>query len=524
MKKKLVLTILAVFFLANILAAQDVDRDELSSTAGKAIEFINYVGPHSQIDSISEIRGIGAVLGRAISDGGARTASNGSYRVIHAVDPTVDTGFDADIIIIDSAARVDHIDNLRRIIAGYLEAAYGYSEKDSNTLALFISIYNAVYRGDIPYFSARYKQVVMKELDSSNAGLSIRWDEWAGRSRIVIPLSSGAGKGVIGSVETGPITDDAVIDSLVKEMDSSEASEQRQDMVDIKEKAIEEEEKAIATEKEAIADEEKAIAEERARIDEQKEETASLTDQATLADREEGDAQEGRLTESEIAKAERELEEREKALEEKKEELATREEKLEEKIEDVRDDREAIARDQQEAIEKEIAARASPPSGTILFKLENPGLPLSRIVDVNLENGDILRRSDINTIRNQTIVDIGNAWLAIAGTTTAPLGAIRIARIEKNDLAKVSYSDADVFPDSVIWKYGSSIYAIVKKNNSWAIGRFNAESLELEASSEPVSQWTFLAETGKGLVAQDAKGNFIILEPMALSTVKALTP
>ena len=51
----------------------------------------------------------------------------------------------------------------------------------------------------------------------STAGMSTRWDEWAGRSRIVIPLSGRAGMGVLGSVDTTPITDAPTVQSLKDE-------------------------------------------------------------------------------------------------------------------------------------------------------------------------------------------------------------------------------------------------------------------------------------------------------------------
>ncbi|HOX91644.1 MAG TPA: P83/100 family protein, partial [Spirochaetales bacterium] len=431
--------------------------------------------------------------------------------------------FDADILILGEGARVDHIRNLRRIIAGYLEKAYRYSPADANTLATFITVYNAVYRGDMAYFGLKYKPVVLKELDAANAGLALRWDQWPGHSRIVIPLGARAASGVIGSVATGPITDKATVQSLGAEAGPAQAIEQRQDMVDIKERGIEQDQAAIAAEKERIAKEEAALAEQRAKLEEKKEAQAAAQP---------GQAQQGSIAESQAAKDEEKaiaqqeaaIAQQEAALAQDKEALAQAEEQVAAKEEEIAADREAIAAEQKDVITAEVAAQKTPPKGVTLFQLVNPDLPLARIVEVDLDNGTILKKSDVNTIRSQSVTDGGSAWIAVAGQTTAVGGTVRLVRVDKTDLSKASYGADDVFPDTLIWKYGNWIYAVVKKGADWAIGRFNPETLKLEASSAPVSKWTFLTQTAQGLVAQDPKGGFLILEPTALTTTKGLAP
>ena len=105
---------------ASGIFAETVYLDELK-TAGneKDIVFKNYTGPHNKIDTIAEIRGIGSYLGRNIEQKLASFDFYGKYRVIHAVDKNDTQGLDADIFILDKTAAVDHIVNLRRIIAGF---------------------------------------------------------------------------------------------------------------------------------------------------------------------------------------------------------------------------------------------------------------------------------------------------------------------------------------------------------------------------------------------------------------------
>ena len=163
-----------LFLLAPQLTAQ-VNRAELERP--EQVEFINYVGPHARIDTLAQIRAIGYELGILIRNGASRAGATGRYFVIHSVGGAGEDKLDADIFGLGPDVGVDHIRNLRLIIQGYLEAAYSYSESDAALLSRYITIYNAVYRGDMNYFGSRYKDPVMENISGEKAGLSIRYDE-----------------------------------------------------------------------------------------------------------------------------------------------------------------------------------------------------------------------------------------------------------------------------------------------------------------------------------------------------------
>ncbi len=545
MKKRIGFAALAALCLVLPSAALDVDETEITSAQAAAIEFINYEGPHEVIESAESIRGIGRTLGTAVARGAVRSGEIGRYSVIHAVYPAVTTGLDADIIVLGEGARVDHVKNLRRIVAGYLETAYGYSTKDADTLATFITIYNAVYRGKLDYFRGKYKPVVMAELSAANAGLSVRWDEWAGRSRIVIPLTSRAGAGVVGSIATTPITDKATVQSLKDESPTGGVDE-RMDVVDIKERGQEEEKAAIDAERERLAREEAAIAAEKARIAAEKAATPVETEDdgvaaAAVAGSDAGTSEvaltltpaepgeKGADQEASIAVTDKARQEeaavaaREAQVEADKAALAAREETSAAKDAEIAEDRASIAAEQKDAIKEEVAAAADKEASAVaLFELVDPNLPFSRIALVDLKTGETLRKSTINTIKAGTAVDMGDAFIAVAGQVTTAGGLIRLVRIAKADYANVIQGADDVFADTMLWKYGSSIYAVVKKGDGWAIGRFDPATLELKASSAPVARWTFLSASGGNLVAQGPGGVFLVLEAEALTTASEI--
>ncbi len=211
----------------------EVDRKELESVgSGGGVVFQNYSGPHTVINSVDQIRGIGSALAPSISANPDRYASVGNsarYQIIHAVDEKEQGKLDADILVIGSNATVDHITNLRRIISAYLSSAYDYSRRDADTIAVFATVYNAVYRGNMDNFSEKYKKVVVDSLNEARVGLSKNYQEWPGATQIVIPLYDV--RGGLSTVDSSEIAGRQVIESLQGEDDKG--IDARKGMVDI---------------------------------------------------------------------------------------------------------------------------------------------------------------------------------------------------------------------------------------------------------------------------------------------------
>ena len=230
--KRIALVCLCTLAFIGAAFAIEVDQDELRQAENTPIEFINYTGPHAEIDTLRAIAEIGESLAGAAERG--RAGDMNRYAVIHAVDPSVNTGLDADIMIIGSGARVDHINNLRVIIAAYLRRAYAYSERDANTLAHFVTIYNAVYRGNMNMFRSKYKAVVVRNLTADKAGLALRYDQWPGNTQIVIPLSDQKYSGTLSTIDTSSLSDKNVVDKMREQDDKDIAT--RKDMIDLKER------------------------------------------------------------------------------------------------------------------------------------------------------------------------------------------------------------------------------------------------------------------------------------------------
>jgi flagellar biosynthesis GTPase FlhF len=549
-------TIISIFILTTIAVTgfAQVNRDELQDLP--PVVFINYEGPHAWVNTREEIRQIGVALGQQIAERGRgiaptleamtfeerraysyrfETGALNRYFVIHSVSGPEDNKLDADILGLGVDAGVDHIRNLRVIIQGYLQAAYNYSASDALLLAEYITIYNAVYRGNWDYFTSRYKTPVIGHLTRDRAGLSIRYDEWPGRTLIVIPL----GHGGLSSVDTAAISDRRVIEEMRREDD--QGITQRQDLVDLMEREAEEAERRAQAERERIREEERRIADERQRVEqerqrieqerrrlEEEQEQRRRTEEQVRQTQEEQERrrvaeEESRRTQEELNRREeetrqleQEIDRREEDLEQRREEAQRLEDFAEERAEDAQRHRQDIAEDQQAVIVQETTG------GLIGITIERTSpTSMGRLIRFNPINGRELRRSPMNTIHVRTVTFIGGRIIAIAGENVGQ-GAVRLVELNQDSLEMARQGDTDIRVGSLLWINGNDIYAITTdlRNNQCFLGRFNT-NLELQARSavriHPEASVTI--QQGR-LLTQHEDGSALALNPADLTEVQ----
>jgi len=223
---------------------------------------VNYTGTHTVIETAEQIRGIGRGLASGVSAGADPARWLTKYSVFHVPSAAGQKAFGADIFSIDPDSRIDHIDNVRRIVSAYLEQLYAYPRRDADVLALFVSYYNAVYRGDLPYFAGRYLPAVIARLDAAKVGISTKYFEWPGATQLVVPLSAAAGRDILGVLDASELTSAAVVD-LLKEREDKGVAE-RTAAADLKAREAEAARKALEEEQARLEAQRKAIAEQEA--------------------------------------------------------------------------------------------------------------------------------------------------------------------------------------------------------------------------------------------------------------------
>lgn len=522
--------------IAVSLSALEVDRKEIDpGSDGKTIEFVNYTGPHAVIDSIKDIEAIGTALGTSIASVGSAGDKN-RYYVIHAIDPATKEGFDADIMILGPAVGVDHIDNLRRIVAAYLSAAYGYSAKDSSTLATFITVYNAVYRGKLDVFKTRYKAAVIGNLSADKVGLSVRYDEWPGRSQIVIPLSDPRLSGTISTIDTTALTDKNVV-SKIKE-DEKTSTDTRKAMVDLKER---ETDAAQARAETAQTDAAKARTDLATKQDEAakaQQAANAAVKAADEADKAAKAAPEDQALQQKAADAKKEADAKTAQAEQKqdaaakaadavakKEETAKADQTLADtKQKEAQTERKEIAADAQKTVDdknakaaaaqKDALATAAP---AFMLRIVDEKSLLSELLIVNLNDGKTIKKSPVNTIRGRSFIDTGSGLAAIAGKKGGN-AAIRLVLIDPSTLEIAKQGTDSIAESSVLVKNGNDFYAVIEQESGkCVIGRFDGNMETKAKSSITVSPVTAIVASDKGLIVQDGSGAIKLLRPTDLT-------
>ena len=498
----LIVSLLAVISAQAVFA--QVDQGELQKNLAP-VTFINYEGPHSRVETREQIRSIGVGLGRTVKAGATQTGALNRYFVIHCVSQSADQKLDADILGLGVDAGVDHIRNLRTIVQGYLQEAYGYTAKDAALIAEYVTVYNAVYRGDWDYFVSRYRDLVIRNLTREKTGLSIRFDEWPGRTLMVIPL----GIGGLSSVDTSAISDDRVIEEMRK--DDNKGVEQRKDMVNLKEREAAEAEQKAQVKKEAIKEEEKKIADDKKQIEKEREQAKK--------DEAEGKAtaDETKEKEDELDKRQEDADQREKDLEKEREEAKKQDELAEKKAAEAQQERQGVAQDQQTVIDDE----ARQARGVIGAKIEKSGTSLGRLVRLDPVNSEVLKTSPLDTVNIRTLTFQSGKILAIAGENKGN-GAVRLIEVNNANLEMAKQGNDDLHPNSLLWVNDNDLYALTNTLSDGKIylGRFDA-NLNIKAKSKIEVHPNASVSIQKGnLLTQRSDGSAVILHPADLTELK----
>ena len=495
-----------VFFLLFAIISPfifaQVDEAELQKNLAP-VNFINYEGPHSRIETREQIRTIGVELGRVIKAGNTQAGTSGRYFVIHCESAAEGDKIDADIFGLGVDTGVDHIRNLRTIIQGYLQEAYGYNVKDASLLAEYVTIYNAVYRGDWDYFSGRYKSLVIQNLTREKAGLSIRYDEWPGRTLMLIPL----GLGGLSSIDTTTVSDTRVVEEMRKEDDKS--VQQRKDMVDLKEREADNAQQTAQVQREAIKDEENKIAQDKTQVEQENQQIAEERAQA-------GDDQQKQdeLDQRQAAADQKsqDIQDRQQAVDQQKEDAAKQEQLADQKSTEAQQDRESIAQDQQAAIDDE----ARQARGVIGAQLANNDNYLGTLVRLDPQNSEEMKRSPLQTVNTRTLTFQGGKILAVAGENKGN-GAIRLIEVNNSDLTMAKQGDDDIAPSSLLWVNNSDLYALTTNDGKIYLGRFDVNlSLQAKSAVEVHPNATVSIQKGS-LLTQRGDGTPVILDPAALT-------
>lgn len=530
--------------------AISVDQPEIESAGGaNTVVFRNYTGPQLVINTVAEIKAIGSSLGQTVSssvDSSATVGQSNRYQVIHVVDPSETGKLDADIFIIGANATVDHIDNVRRIVSGYLEAAYGYSTRDADTLATFVTVYNAVYRGNLTYFQSKYKDAVTKNLSSDFAGISTDYQQWPGRTQMVIPLSDV--NGGLSTVDTSIISDRNVVKSMQEDDDKN--IDTRKDMVDIKEREADNAQDQANKAQQKATDENAKLREQQNKSNQANRNAQQARKNADNAQKNADNAQkkadnaqkkaqanpndknaqqkaaqaqkEADSAKKQAANAQKEADQKQQAATEqnkKTEEQAQKanaaskeaenaQNKADTKRSEAQDERSEIAKDQQEIIRK----NAQNENATVVYGLKNVDDlgQTSELIKMNSDNGSVIKESPVTVIRGRTAYEDGDNFVAVAGTNFGN-GTVKLVLLDKENLEIVAQSAETLSELSVLVENNGEYYCTVQNGNNFYVAKYNNKLEKLLQSPVAVKAATPITVTAKGVLVCASSGNPAIL-------------
>lgn len=522
-------------------AGLQVDVNEIRT---KRVEFVNYRAEGKKADSKSEVEEIGKQLARG-GETERPVTFHMKYTIIRAISKEEPEKFSADIFSIDKDAKVGHIDIVRRITTAYLMSRYSYSREDAHAISLFLSYYNAVHRGDIAYFGTRYKPVVMRHIDARNAGISTKYWDWPGTTRMLIPLTENA-------VEPDLLSDTKTIEEIRRD---DRNIPERKEMADLRERKLEKDRKELKEEKKEIEKEKKTIEKEKEdtkqkekELEKEKEEAKKIVEPEKREEKEkEIQKKEQKLEEKkkETSKKEEKSKEKEKAIQEK-------EKKIEKRSQSIREEKKQIEKDELkrdikkepetakkklEAKEKELDKREDKLRDKELDKNIYAGklyyLKLKEYLQgghynndlymINASTRKIMFKSPVPNICGSRY-DVYSGGIVIITHRGSHTSGHRLTLVDKDTLEAKIYGTDSVFWRSFIEIRDGYIYAIVYDNDRYYLGRFDGNLKLVAKSKEELSENTFISFWDDYVYINRQDKTIIVLNKDDLSFIDEVKP
>ncbi len=536
--------VLIILAYSPLLGALELDRDEVEGASDADIEFENYEGPVDEIDSREAIREIGRVMGSGIVDA-ERSDYDGRYLLRRIVGDIEDRRLAADLIELTEDSRVDHIENLRRIVSGYLESAWEYDRADADLLARFITIYNAVNRGAIDLFSERYRTAVVEALDADRAGLATSYRRWAGQTQMVVPIRDERAPGALDAVDPRQLVDARVIDELRTRRDLG--IEDRKAIIDFIERVIEERTAAIQEERADLDEEQEEIDERREELDEadsepdpeadsepepdpepddgeapaeapadQDEEDEPEQDQPAPdddadtddeADTDEEAPEEEPAAADEPATDDDEPEEDEQEredLDQREEEITERRDELDEEEEELEELTERVEELYDETADDQATLEDAPePTDLVAFVLGDETGRLELAV-VDFGEATIAGEQTIPVAQRQLTEFQGN--IVVAHQSTG-----RLLMLDPSSLSVIAESDVPAVPGSRIRVVDGYLLTVIPQDDTFVVGEFDAQLVLQRRSARPVLERTDIVAREDQLLVQGENGELRVL-------------
>jgi hypothetical protein len=536
--------------LAGLLAsaagawAIGVDVDELKTA--KKVEFVNYTGPVNIFQTDFDIRGIGRTLASQIQRGAAVASWQVKYSAIHAVDTAEPDKLSADIISIDRDAKIDHIDNVRRVASAYMTGLYSYPRRDSDLLALFVSYYNAIYRGNLPYFTGKFKTVVLSHLTADKVGISTNYFEWPGKTQLVIPLNEAATRDIFGSLNSSELTTKAVIQELKSKPDKgvperTAINELKQQEVNKGQAVIDQEAKKLAEQKQQTAQTQAELDKARQASEQAKtpqERAAAQEKVATQEQKLAAQQSEQKATEQTMAQQETAVQQKQQEVQQEKKDIATDQAavKLQQNPEAVKKDlaqqqaqlaqKEADLTKREEAVKKGQTDQAIFAGKLYYLKIKEyltGGHYNNDMLIINAANGQVILKSTEAMICGRRFDLFKNGVVVITYKTDHASGHF-LTLLDLDTLQRKAISEEAVFFRSFVETREDFTYVVVERGQLYFLGKFSSDMKMVAISTDQVDPDSFISFYNDLVYINDKNKNILVLNKADLTLKSSISP
>jgi len=535
---------LAIVFLPAASSALGVDVTELK-TAQK-IEFVDYTGPVNIFQTDLDIRGIGVDLARQVLKGLPVAIYLTRYSAIHAVDTAEPDKLSADIISFDKDAKIDRIDNVRRVTSAYLSGLYNYPRRDSDLLALFVSYYNAVYRSNLGYFNGKYKTVVLSHLEKDKVGISTKYFDWPGKTQLVIPLNENASRDIFGALNSSEVSGKAVIEQLKTQ--ENKGIPERTAITDLKQQEVKKGQAVIDQEAKKLAEQKQQTAQAQAAVDaarqaaeqaktEQERKAAQdklAAEQAALAQKQ----AEQQAAEQKLATQEAAVQQKQQEVVQERKDIATDQaaQKLQQNPEQVKKDlaqqsaqlaqRETTVAAREEAVKKGQSDQAVFAGKLYYLKIKEyltGGHYNNDMLIIDAATGAMILKSTEAMICGRKFDLFKNGVAVITYKTNHNEGHY-LTLLDLDTLKRKAISDEAVFFRSFVETRDDLTYVVVEKGNAYYLGKFSADMKLMSLSKDQVDPDSFISFFNDLVYINGKDKNILVLNKADLSTKSAIVP
>jgi len=518
MKLTKVLALFLILFTGSFIYSLAINEKEIKKI--KPIRFNNYKGYKKNRSTFEQVHNIGVSLSKKSIVKNKQYYYRNKYSIVRATSQNEKQKFSADILTIHKNAKVTHVGAIRIILSGYLQNKFKYNYDDAFTVATFITYYNAVYRKNIKYYTSKYKSTVLKHINNKNAGLSVNYYNWAGKTKIIIPLTDK-------EINTTVITDKKVIEKLKKK--KNKGIEERKKIITIKKKEVNKK-------KEKIVRKKKEIKKEKEKINKRKKEIKKIKDPK----KKEEEKKKIIRRENKIKKEEKQIKKDEKVVIKKENEIKKDEKDLkkDKKIVEYKKDPKKLIKDiedfkkkEKELKKKEDDIRNTNP-GDNVFRGKLYYLKINQYITnghynntmflINPKTRKFVKESSLKHICGKKY-DIFNKGVVVIAHKSGHDSKHYLVLLDTNTIEPIAYGKKEIFWRSFVEVRNNTIYAIIKKDIKYYLGKFD-QNLKLIASSQvAIQKDSFISFFEDTIYINKENGQIMILNKSNLKNAGTIT-